>query len=388
MTSDVALGSVDTTRDAFRAAFGGEPAGVWSAPGRVNLIGEHTDYNDGFVLPFALRQRAWVAARPRGDARVHLISAERGSAELSLRDVGPGRPTGWAAYVTGPWWALKEHGVEVGGLDVLLLSDVPVGAGLSSSAAVECASVLAARDLFGGPEDLAELALLAQRAENVVAGVPCGIMDQSASLRCTSGHVLALDTRSLKVEQVPFDPPAHGLALLITDTRTEHALVDGAYAERRTACEEAATLLGVAALRDVTTATVDAAAEPLGPVRHRRARHVTTENARVQDTVRLLRSGAVAQIGALLTASHQSLRDDFEVTVPQLDVAVDAALQAGALGSRMTGAGFGGCTVSLVPQDLVQPVQSAIEDAFARSGFRPPASFVTRPSAGARRHTG
>ena len=386
MTSHAAVGSVQTVRDAFRDAFGGEPAGVWSAPGRVNLIGEHTDYNDGFVLPLALRQRAWVAARPRDDARMHVISAELGSAELGLQDVGPGRPTGWPAYVAGPWWVLSECGVEVGGLDVLLVSDVPVGAGLSSSAAVECASVLAARDLFGGPESLAELAILAQRAENVVAGVPCGIMDQSASLRCTSGHVLALDTRSLEVEQVPFDPRSAGLALLVTDTRTEHALVDGAYAERRTACEEAAALLGVAALRDVTTADVDAAAGLLGTVRHRRARHVTTENDRVQETVRLLRSDAVTAIGPLLTASHLSLRDDFEVTVPQLDVAVDAALQAGALGSRMTGAGFGGCTVSLVPEDLVGAVESAIDDAFARAGFRAPVSFVTSPSGGAGQH--
>jgi galactokinase len=374
---------------AFAGRFGRDPDGVWAAPGRANLIGEHTDYNDGFVLPLAIDRRVLVAAAGRGDGRLRLVSLEQGERELALAEVGPGRVDGWAAYPAGALWSLAREGVDVGGLDLLLASDVPVGSGLSSSAAVECATLLAARDLYGGPADPARLAVVAQRAENEVVGVPCGIMDQMASMACTAGHVLLLDTRSLAAEQVPFDPGAAGLALLVLDTRASHALADGAYAQRRRACEEAAAALGLAALRDATEADLAAAsaAGRLGGERLRRARHVVTENARVLATVELLRAGRgrLEAVGPLLTASHASLRDDYEVSSPELDTAVEAALAAGALGARMTGAGFGGCALALVPAATADAAADAVAAAFAARGFRAPAVFAAEPADGARR---
>jgi galactokinase len=372
-------------RRAFAERFGRPPEGVWAAPARVNLIGEHTDYNDGFVLPLAIDRRVTVAAARRADDLLRLLSLEKGERRLRLAEVAPGAVRGWAAYAAGTLWALQQDGAEVGGLDLVLTSDVPIGSGLSSSAAVECATLLAARDLYGGPDDPARLAAIALRAENDVVGVPCGIMDQMAALACRAAHVLLLDCRSLEADQVPFAPADAGLALLVVDTRVSHALADGAYAERRADCEQAAGVLGVRALRDATQADLDGARDRLGELRWRRARHVVDENARVLQVAALLRAGRPEGIGGALTASHASLRDDYQVSAPELDAAVEAALAAGALGARMTGAGFGGCALALVPAGAAADVGKAVAAAFAERGFREPAVFPVRPAGGAGR---
>jgi galactokinase len=284
--------------------------------------------------------------------------------------------------VAGVVWAL---GPDAPGADLYLDSDLPTGAGLSSSAALECAVLSALHDLGGLHIPPAELARLAQRAENDYVGMPCGIMDQTASLRCEEGHALFLDTRSGDVEQVPFDVVSEGLSLLVIDSRAPHELVDGEYAARRESCERAATELGVRALRDITVAELPAALARLDDMTARRARHVVTENARVLDTVALLRAGDLRGIGPLMTASHASLRDDFEVTVAQLDTAVDAALSAGAYGARMTGGGFGGCVIALVDEAAADNVAGAVAKAYAAAGFDPPVAFTAAPSAGAHR---
>jgi len=376
---------VDAVAAEFRREVGREPDGIWAAPGRVNLIGEHTDYNDGFVLPVAIDRRATVVAARRPDRRLRLWSRQEGAVELSLDDVGPGQLKGWSAYAAGPLWVLAEAGVDVGGMDLLLDSDVPAGAGLSSSAAVLCAVTMAAHDLAGGSMPPGRLALLARRAEVEVAGVPTGIMDQMVAMLATAGHALFLDTRSLATEQIPLPLKELDRTLLVIDTRAPHQLTDGAYADRQAACAAAARVLGVPALRDVTVAEVEAAAAALGPVGLRRARHVVTENTRVLDTVELLRARSLDEVGVLMVASHESLRDDFEVTVPELDVAVDAAMAAGAVGARMTGGGFGGSVIAVVPDALVDAVCDGVRSAFGGNGFGPPGIITATPSDGARR---
>jgi galactokinase len=367
---------------------------TWAAPGRLNLIGEHTDYNDGFVLPIALPYLTTATVTPRSDGRLRVRSAQRQDlpAEVAVADLSPGVLSGWAAYVAGVVWAMGEAGHPVdGGADVAVDGRVPEGAGLSSSAALECSVAAALDDTLGLGLPRMELARLAQRAENAFVGVPSGIMDQVASLICTAGAALFVDIRGdgdrPHVEQVPLDLAAAGLAVLVIDTRTPHQHADGEYADRRRTCEEAARELGVPALRDVPTADLDAALARLTDgVQRRRVRHVVTENDRVLRAVELLRAGRVGEIGPLMTASHASLRDDFEVTVPQLDTAVDAALAAGALGARMTGGGFGGCVLALLrgPQ-AEDAVRAAVDVAYAERGFGPPAYFTAVPSAGARR---
>jgi galactokinase len=274
----------------------------------------------------------------------------------------------------------------VAGVDLEIDGDVPLGAGLSSSAALECATALACADLFSLDVSRPELARFGQRAENDFVSVPVGIMDQSAALLCTAGHALFLDTATLRFEQVPFDVAAAGLAVLVIDTRAPHRLVDSAYADRRRACEAAARALGLGLLRELDADDLDDALGRLAdPEQRRRVRHVATENARVLETVERLRGGDVASIGPLLTASHESLRDDYEVSAPELDAAVEAALGAGAVGARMTGGGFGGCAIALSAADLVGAVVEAAEIAFATRGFTPPRCFAVTPSAGARR---
>ena len=372
-------------RSAFTARFGRAPEGVWAAPGRVNLIGEHTDYNDGFVLPLAIDRRVTVAAARRADDLLRILSLEKGLTEVPLSELEPGAVEGWAAYVAGAVWSLAQEGVRVGGLDLVLTSDLPVGSGLSSSAAVECSTLLAARDLYGGPQDLMELARIAQRAENEMVGVPCGIMDQTASMACTAGHVLLLDARSLTTRQIPFDPDRAGLSLLVIDTRVSHALADGAYAERRGACQQAARLLGIPALRDATEAMLEASRDRLGELRYRRARHVVRENGRVLEVVRVLNLGRPDRIGPTLTASHASLRDDYQVSAAELDLAVEMATTAGALGARMTGAGFGGCALALVPAGAAETVAEAITRTFTDRGLQAPTVFPVAPVDGAGR---
>ncbi|MGZ8749602.1 MAG: galactokinase [Pseudonocardia sp.] len=372
----------------FAEAFGGKPEGRWWAPGRVNLIGEHTDYNDGFVLPLALAQGVAAAARVADEPVLRVRSAQLGATvEVPLATIAPGVPAGWAGYVAGVAWALREAGCDVPGLDVVVDGDIPVGAGLSSSAALECAVAVAWNDLGGLGLSLDELAAAARRAENDVVGAPTGVMDQMASLHGRAGHLVFLDTRSLAVEPVPFDPSSAGLALLVIDSKAPHALVEGEYAERRRSCEQAAAILGVPALRDITVGDLDAALTRLDDdLLRRRVRHVVTENARVLEVVGALRAGDDPRtIGPALTASHASMRDDFEITVPEIDTAATAALDAGAHGARMTGGGFGGCVLALVDTDAVEPVVRAVEAAYDAAGFRPPVAFLATAADGARR---
>ena len=375
-------------RELFRARFGGAADGVWLAPGRANLMGEHTDYNEGFVLPFALGQGIVAAAARRADRRLVLCSAqEPGSvASVVLDDLEPGRVTGWAAYPAGVAWALAAAGYQVPGACLAIDSDVPAGAGLSSSAALECVTALALTELAGLSVDRRELAAIARRAENEFAGVPTGIMDQSASLLSRSGHALLLDCRSLETAQVPFDPAASGSRLLLINTRARHVLSAGEYGQRRAECERAARLLGVPSLRYLTD--VADVGRLTDPVLRRRARHVVTDDQRVLEVVALLESGSASvfeEIGLLLTQAHVSLRDDFEVSWPEADVAVDEALAAGALGARMIGGGFGGSVLALARPAAAGAVRAAVAEAFARRSWTGPAFLDAAPSASARR---
>jgi galactokinase len=374
---------------AFTALTGQAPEGIWSAPGRVNLIGEHTDYNDGYVLPFALAARTAAAAARRSDERltVHSLQWPGAVVDVPVPDLRPGCMAGPGAYAAGVVWAMRDAGHRVGGLDIVIDGAVPVGSGLSSSAALECAAALAVATLSEIRLAAAELARLAQRAENEFVGVPCGIMDQMASMLARAGHALFLDCRTGVVEHVPFDPAQAGLVLLVIDTHAHHELADSGYADRFAGCAEAARLLGVTALRDVPEAGLPEALARLAPfpVLARRVRHVVTENARVLATAELLRAGRLAAIGPILTASHQSLRDDFEVSAPELDTAVSAALSAGALGARMTGGGFGGSAIALAPVATV-PAIRAMAAAAARQAAHPsPTIWPAVPSAGAHR---
>jgi galactokinase len=374
----------------FLARYDQTPAGLCAAPGRLNLIGEHTDYNDGFVLPFALDRGTFAAAAPHQDAVLELTSRQAGGfgasplgrIEIPLDSVAPGSVTGWAAYPAGVVWALREAGYPVPGARVAVDSDLPQGAGLSSSAALECAVALALTELAGLDVVRPELAAIARRAENDFVGVPTGIMDQSAALLCQAGHALLLDCRSGETDSVPLDPARSGLALVIIDTRARHALTESGYGARHIECEEAARALGVRTLRDV--AGPESLSALADPVLRRRARHVITENQRVLETAALLRRGKVDEIGRLLNESHASLRDDFEISWPEADVAVDAAAGAGALGARMMGGGFGGSVIALLPQDGAA-VHEAVRAAFRGRGWPDPGFLNAPPSSSARR---
>ncbi|WP_413452245.1 galactokinase [Georgenia phoenicis] len=388
-------------RGLLAAALGPEPAdGVWAAPGRVNLIGEHTDYNGGLCLPIALPHRTYVAVRRRPDRTVRLASAqEEGVRTIDLDAVGPagtpGAVEGWPAYVVGVAWALVAEGLvaaeDATGFDVAVDSCVPYGAGLSSSAALEASAAIALDELWGlglAADDAgrARLAAACVRAENEVAGAPTGGMDQSASLRAQEGRALLLDCRDGSTRQVPFDLATAGLELLVIDTRAPHALVDGQYAERRDSCERAARRLGVATLREVED--LDAALAALEePVVQRRVRHVVTEIERVTRFVAELGAGQLdaAALGELMAGSHASLRDDYEVTCPELDLAVETATAAGAHGARMTGGGFGGSAIALLPAGQAERVAAEVTAAFAAAGFAEPAFLLSPASAPAER---
>jgi galactokinase len=374
-------------RSRFKTVFGAAPEGLWQAPGRVNLIGEHTDYNEGFVLPFAIDRTARVAVRLRSDSTVRMLSTF-GSQGLTTADVAaldPATARGWTKYPLGVLWALQQRGLDVPGLDLLLDSDVPRGAGLSSSHAIECAVILAVNDLAGAGLGAQDMVLATQRAENGFVGAPTGIMDQSASLRGAAGHAVFLDCRNQGVRLVPFDAEAAGLVLLVIDTKVPHSHADSGYAARRASCELGAEVLGVQALRDVGLEDLEEAAGLLDAETFRRVRHVVTENERVLQTVEVLDHAGPRAIGGLLDASHASMRDDFEISCRELDLAVHTARRAGATGARMTGGGFGGSAIALVPADAEQGVRHAVGRAFARAGHAEPGIFRVRPSAGARR---
>ncbi|MFE6491320.1 galactokinase [Streptomyces sp. NPDC057748] len=376
----------------FAELYGRAPEGIWAAPGRVNLIGEYTDFNDGFVMPLALPHtaRAAVARRTDGELRLHSTDVPGGVVQLRIDELAPHQGHGWAAYPAGVVWALRAAGHPVTGADIQLTSTVPTGAGLSSSAALEVVTALALNDLFELGLSAPELAVLGQRAENDFVGVPCGVMDQMASACCTEGHALHLDTRDLTQRQVPFDLAAQGLRLLVVDTQVKHALGDGAYAERRAGCEAGAAALGVRTLREVPYESLGAALDTLAAagvdesvVRY--VRHVVSDNQRVEQVIALLDAGDARAAGPVLNAGHVSLRDDLRVSCPELDLVVSAANEAGALGARMTGGGFGGSAIVLVEQEQADTVAKSVLEAFAASGHTAPRIFPAVPSAGARR---
>jgi galactokinase len=380
----------------FARLTGRTPVGTWSAPGRVNLIGEHTDYNDGFVLPFAIQQRTHVALGTRDDGRIRVISTfaaepqEVGVAELDALFPGNrGEVPEWAAYPLGVAWALlRATGVDpanVTGVDLAIASDVPIGAGLSSSAAIEGAVATALNNTWKLGLDPVALAQIGRTAENEAVGAPTGIMDQMASMRGRADAAIFLDCRSLEAKVVDLGFADAGLQLVVIDTGVKHSHATGGYGERRAACERGAEIMGVRALRDMSVADLPRAAELMDDVTFRRVRHVVTENQRVLDTVQTLREHGPRAIGDLLLASHASMRDDFEISVPELDTAVEAAMAAGAIGARMTGGGFGGAAIALVTDADVKTVMDAAATAFAASGFAAPTMFTVVPSAGAGR---
>ena len=369
-------------REDFAKLFGLNPDLVSSAPGRVNLIGEHIDYSDGFVLPFAIQARTYCALRIRSDERIRVATNQhkRDIFESSISELKPQTGPVWSRYILGVLWAL---GVKVG-VEILVDSEVPSGAGLSSSAALECSVAIALNHHLELGRSLTELARITQRAENEFVGVPCGIMDQSISLMGRAGHALLLDCRDLSTRQIKVDFESNNLKLLIVDTRAHHALVDGGYAERRAQCESVAKALGVRAMRDLSLGELEAARTRLPDVNYKRARHAVTEISRVLEAVKVLEADDFSNFGDLLTKSHQSLRDDYNVSCPELDLAVDTALSLGALGARMVGGGFGGSAIALIRSDDAAKVALGIEQAFEKRGFSSPRFFDSLPGDGAR----
>jgi galactokinase len=365
----------------FLETFGEEPDLVAAAPGRVNLIGEHIDYSDGFVLPFAIKDRTLVAARKRDDSTVRIASAQRRNkiVTVDIKQVKPGLKGEWERYALGVLWAL---GVK-DGVDLLIDGHVPLGAGLSSSAALECSVATAMNHLFDLGFNLEELARLTQKAENQYVGVPCGIMDQSVSLMATQGSALLLDCRDLSTKNIPFDVASSGLELLIIDTQAHHALTDGGYAERRASCESVVAKLGIKSLRELSMEQLEKSRGSLTETEFVRARHAVTEMKRVLDCVQALSDSNFAKVGELINQSHVSLRDDYTVSCPELDAAVDAAISAGALGSRMVGGGFGGSAIALIQASKTTETIRAIETAFSSKGFKAPRFFTSLPSQGA-----
>ncbi|MDT7744228.1 MAG: galactokinase [Actinomycetota bacterium] len=373
------MSALDEVREAFVAAHRHAPEGIFSAPGRVNLIGEHTDHNEGHVLPFAIDRRTWVAAARRTDDAVTVRSSDPDTGPATADVAALADTTGWAAYPLGTVWALQQAGLEPSGWDLVVHGEVPLGAGLSSSAALESAVALAVATLAGSDLDRFALAAAGRRAENEVVGAPVGIMDQAASLLCREGSALLLDCRSMATEDVALGLVAADLGILVVDSRVRHDLADGGYADRRAACVAAAAALGVPALRDADLAGVEGLNDD---VLRRRARHVVTEQARVHEVVGLLRAGRPADVGPVVSASHASLRDDYAVSVPEVDALVVAAEGAGALGARIVGGGFGGSVLALVPRAALDDVAAACRA--AALGPEPTVREVA-PAAGARR---
>jgi galactokinase len=383
---------ISSVKAGFASNYGYQPAGVWSAPGRVNLIGEHTDYNEGFVFPFAINRHTFAAISLRNDSVVRVSSSFSPAVhEADVSSIARDEAHDWAAYPFGAAWAIQEMAnsllidFEAVGFDCYIESDVPVGAGLSSSAAIECSVALALNELWNVGLDRRQLALVGQMGENVIVGAPTGIMDQSASLLGETDHAVFLDCRSLEATAIPLGFAAAGLELLIIDTKVAHRLVDGGYATRRAACEAGAAALGADSLRDVSVSDLSRAQEVLDAVTFRRVRHVVTENQRVLETVSTLKKSGPLTIGQLMYASHESMRDDFEISIDELDTAVEIALRHGAIGARMTGGGFGGAAIALTPIEKIGEVSLSILAEFEALGYEKPNIFAVSAAQGAKR---
>ena len=368
----------------FSALFSGNPEIICEAPGRVNLIGEHVDYCDGFVMPFAISDRTYAAISRRQDRKIRISSVQRPNEifETSLDDLQPSAKGEWERYICGVIWAFGEK--VTSGLDILVDGHVALGAGLSSSAALECSVAFGLNEIFETNLTLAQLAKLAQRAENDFVGMPCGIMDQSVSLMAQAGNALLLDCRDLSTEQIPLDLASAGLELLIIDTRAHHALVDGGYAERRASCESAAAKLGIKALRDCSISQLESSRNKLTELEYIRAEHIVNDIARVHECVDRLKNNDFIAVGEILTKSHTSLRDLFEISCPELNLAVESALANKSLGGRMIGGGFGGSAIALFKVEDVDQAKHAIAAAFKGAEFKEPRFFTSLPSAGAR----
>lgn len=370
-------------RSDFTALFGQVPEIISEAPGRVNLIGEHVDYCDGFVMPFAINDRTYAAINRRSDRKIRIASAQRPDEviETSLDQLSPDKAGDWERYILGVIWAFGDR-INTG-LDILVDGRVALGAGLSSSAALECSIAIALNQLFAAELSLPDLARLAQKSENDFVGMPCGIMDQSVSLMAQAGSALLLDCRDLSTEQIPFDLASSGLELLIIDTRAHHALVDGGYAERRASCESAAEKLGIQALRDCSISQLENSRSKLTTLEYKRAEHVVNDIERVHQCVTYLKRSDFKSVGEILTQSHVSLRDLFEISCPELDLAVATALANNSLGGRMIGGGFGGSAIALFKVADIEQAKTAIAAAFDTEGFLEPRFFTSLPSSGA-----
>jgi len=375
--------SVEEVTAGFSEKFDYEPTGVWSAPGRANLIGEHTDYNNGFVFPFGIDRRTFVALAPRSDMKIRIASSI--SEDVVEFELGKKQPKNldWALYPLGVAWVMREH--ATGGFDAYITSDVPVGAGLSSSAAIECSIAAALNDVWQAGKTEQELALIGQRAENEIVGAPTGMMDQTASMLAKRDAAVLLDCQSLETELVPLGLQERGLVVAVIDTRVAHRHADGGYKSRRDACERGAKKMGVESLRELSEADLPDAQEKLDDDTFRRCKHVVTENRRVIDAVDALKRGDMALLGQLLLQSHASMRDDFEISVTELDTAVELAMEVGAVGARMTGGGFGGAAIAIIDASKMELLTEHCKAIFAKKGFAEPNVFAVAASDGARR---
>jgi galactokinase len=367
--------------NSFHELFGHKAEVLAEAPGRVNLIGEHIDYSEGFVLPFAIADRTFAAISRNNDGLVRIASQQRKNRifTIDIKDVKPGSAGDWEKYVLGVIWTMEV----TSGVDILVDGHVPSGAGLSSSAALECSIAVGLNTLFNFGKSLEDMARATQKAENDYVGMPCGIMDQSVSLMAREGSALLLDCRDLSTESVPFDVASAGLELLIIDTQAHHALVDGGYAERRASCESVAAKFGIPSMRHLTMDILQSRKSEISETEFIRARHAVTEIQRVKEAVSALRSSDFTTLGRLINESHNSLRDDYTVSCPELDAAVDASRAAGALGARMVGGGFGGSAIALIKADQIDLVKDAIRKAYGAKSFKAPRFFTSLPSAGA-----